>query len=138
MNSNQPLAVCAVTRREIEGRLENWGKWARISAPNAPSKCSPLYRLIRENNPGVISENTIRQYDETDAWLVEKAIERVCLHYQLKILKLRFIARLRPNVICRKVGIERYSFDKELDSIEKKLEIEFNKAYTRGTQKCPA
>ena len=132
MHCDKPVAVCPAARREIEIRLENWGKWARISAPNAPSRCSPLYRLYRENNPAVISENTIMQYDEADAWLVEKAIERVCLHYQLKILKLRFIARLRPNVICRKVGIERYSFDKELDSIEKKLEIELNPAYNSG------
>lgn len=133
MHSDKPVAVCAVARkREIEIRLENWGKWARISAPNAPSKSSPLYRLYRENNPGVISKNTVRQFDETDAWLVEKAIERVCLQYQLKILKLRFIVGLRPNVICRKVGIERYSFGKELDSIEKKLEIELNPAYNCG------
>ena len=113
---------------EIELRLENWGAWSKSAAPNSSSRSSPLYRLYAEANPGT-SDPVIRSVDDEDAWKVERAISRVCLMYERNLLKFRFIAHMRPGLICRKCGIEPHSFERELDSIERKLEIELDPAY---------
>lgn len=134
MDRNQAVEERAPSRRIFE-RLENWGRWARVRAPNSPSRSSPLYRLYRENSPDFVSgKEPLRETDPEDAYMVDKSIGRVCLRYQRELLKLYFVAHQRVAVICRKVGITRYSFNSELQGIERKLEIDLEEAYTNGNQ----
>ena len=101
----------------LERRLENWGRWGR---PTGKTGTSPIYQLYREANPAD-AEERLSAVDEQDAILMDAAIVRVCLRYELQFLRLRYIAGRPQGFICARIGLARADYRATLDSIKRKL-----------------
>ena len=106
----------------MEERLSNWGRWARQG--RVPGT-SPLYRLVRQNNPlsGYGTTYAGTEPDEADALEIDSAIAKSCRAYEAKILRLRYINHMPPGWICPRVGILRKRFPEILLGIQKKVEL---------------
>lgn len=97
---------------DVEQRLRNWGRWSRTGS-GSHSQASPIYRMMRENNPDYRLESTARAlYDEQDAMRVDKAITKACLYpYEKEMLKMRYIQLCNRTFICRYERILYREFD---------------------------
>ncbi|MDL2060350.1 hypothetical protein MUN46_011560 [Mesosutterella sp. AGMB02718] len=97
---------------DVEQRLRNWGRWSRTGS-GSHAQASPIYRMMRENNPDYEVEPSARLfYDEQDAMRVDKAITNARLYpYEKEMLKMRYIQLCNRTFICRYERILYREFD---------------------------
>ena len=114
---------------DVEQRLRNWGRWSRTGT-SVGNGSSPIYRLMRENDPGSATEPVVRGVcDELDAIKVDKAITRAHMYpYEREMLKLRYIYLYEKTGICRKEAIRFRDFSRLLEEAKAKVqhELEFD------------
>lgn len=104
----------------IEGRLANWGRWARSGAKASGS--SPLYSLMVENDPDMARhEARTSSVDADDAAFIESKICDVCTTLEREILTMKFAQGVPERKMCRLYNIPRWRLLQIVQSIYCKL-----------------
>lgn len=115
-----------LSNAEFSGRmeriLENWGRWSR-GGGNAPSRSSPLYRLMVENNEGgaVAVEPVAITVNYQLAWATEKAIVSCCDDAERQILVMRYVEERSDGRICREMHLYRSMMPGIMENIFQKI-----------------
>lgn len=109
-------------RERMERVLENWGRWSR-GGGNAPSRSSPLYRLMIENDKeGAVSVEPVAvAVNHQLAWATEKAIVSCCDDAERQILIMRYVEERSDGRICREMHLYRSMMPGILENIFDKI-----------------
>lgn len=114
----------------IEQRLENWGRWSR-SGKSEGNGASPLYRLMKENDPTYSPSEPHFDPDAADAALVDRAIMQHCSELEQEILRLRFIGQLTIYFICHRTRVRFNDYARRYQKLLQKLDLALKQATIR-------
>lgn len=104
----------------IEGRLANWGRWARSGARASGS--SPLYSLMVENDPDMARhEARTSSVDADDAAFIESKICDVCTTLDKEILTMKFVKGISEQRMCHIYHVPRWKLSQIIQAVYCKL-----------------
>ena len=109
-------------RAAIEERLANWGRWSR-TGKHEGNGSSPLYRLMKENDPSFSPSEPRILPDDEDAVFMDRVIMETCNQLELEILRCRYIGQLTDVYICRRTHVRFSDFYPRIRKILQKLDI---------------
>lgn len=109
-------------KEDVERRLANWGRWSRNGRTQKPN-ASPLYRLMKENDPSFSPSEPHLDPDALDAVLVDKVIMAVCSELEKEILRLKFIIQLTDIYVCHRTRVRFNNFYGRYQKILQKLDL---------------
>ena len=97
-----------MSKKTISERLENWSKWARFSGGHGTDcmtgvVCDGMRKAALGNVWS--GAHAKQEIDSVDATRVELAM-RSLSELNQKILKWSYINNARPEVVCRKIGLQ--------------------------------
>ena len=110
-------------RAAIEERLANWGRWSRTGAKREGTGSSPLYRLMKENDPSFSPSEPRILSDDEDAFFLDHIIMQTCTALEREILVCKFIAQLTDIYTCRRTHVRFSDFHLRYRKILQKLDI---------------
>lgn len=91
-------------RRDIGGRLENWGRVYRTSRPVGVSPTGKFCDQLQREAEGEKPSGERRKVDEADAHAIELAMRHITRRDRL-MLRYCYIDQSRPEEVCRKLSI---------------------------------
>lgn len=106
----------------IEERLANWGRWSR-TGKHEGNGSSPLYRLMKENDPSFSPSEPRILSDDEDAYFLDHVIMQTCTALEREILVCKFIAQLTDIYTCRRTHVRFSDFYLRYRKILQKLDI---------------